>query len=394
MGFATFRTLGADDDPATLASAGVQRMFTVFMVTVRLVSGVVGAVVAVAGTAPPARPGWVVAASLAVLLWSGLFAVRILRAGPSPVLVWIDVLIVVVLLLGHRWLVPADVMSVGAGTGWVDLVAGCGVLVAQFGLRQPAGLAVGLAIAGAYVIGDGRIREASVHLAVATLLAAGIVTALRRAAESADAALLDAAERRQATIVRAAVRTDEREYQRYLHDTVLSTLTVVHTGGVASDSPALRERAAADLAILEDLRGHQINGRDPARPLVRLDLVLMFAAAEPRPGGLPLDVSIDVAPMELPADVATAISHSVAEALTNVARHADTGAARLAARPQGDGASITVTDNGVGFDISAVPSHRRGLRESIEGRMRAVGGSASVRSHPGAGTEIVLRWPR
>jgi signal transduction histidine kinase len=83
----------------------------------------------------------------------------------------------------------------------------------------------------------------------------------------------------------------------------------------------------------------------------------------------------------------------VVEALTNVARHAGTGEADLAGRAEGEGASITVRDNGVGFDVDAVPAHRRGLRESIDGRMRSVGGSASIRSGRGSGTQIVLRWP-
>jgi signal transduction histidine kinase len=83
----------------------------------------------------------------------------------------------------------------------------------------------------------------------------------------------------------------------------------------------------------------------------------------------------------------------VTEALANVARHADTGYARLTGQADGDGASVTVTDDGAGFDVAAVPTHRRGLRESIAGRMRAVGGSAEVRSETGSGTRIVLRWP-
>lgn len=76
-----------------------------------------------------------------------------------------------------------------------------------------------------------------------------------------------------------------------------------------------------------------------------------------------------------------------------MARHAGTGEADLAGRPEGEGASVIVKDNGVGFDINSVPAHRRGLRESIEGRMRSVGGSASIRSGRGSGTQVVLRWP-
>jgi signal transduction histidine kinase len=75
-----------------------------------------------------------------------------------------------------------------------------------------------------------------------------------------------------------------------------------------------------------------------------------------------------------------------------VARHADTRAARVTARRTGEGVTVEVCDGGRGFDPAAVPSHRRGLRESVYGRMRAVGGSARAVSSPGAGTRVVLRW--
>jgi signal transduction histidine kinase len=393
MGLTALGGLRADDDPTALASIGVRRMMALLIVAVRLSSAGIGAVVAIAGMAPPAHPGLVVAGSLLVLVWAALATPLTLRRGLSSVLTGVDVLVVSLLLLAHRWLVPGEVRSVSAGTGWVDVIAGAGVLIAQFGLRQPIGVAVGLLIAAVYVIGDGQIREAPVHLAEEALIAACVVTLLHRAAAAADAALADAAERRHAAIVRAAVRADERNHQRQLHDTVLATLTMVHTGGVAGDSVTLRERVVADLAIIEDLRAHPASGRGSGRPVVRLDMLLRSAVVRPRPGDRPLGVAFDVSPIEVPADVATAMAQCVAEALTNVARHAETEEAHLAGRAEGQEVSVTVSDNGVGFDVTAVPPHRRGLRESIAGRMSSVGGSARVRSGSGAGTQIVLRWP-
>jgi len=49
-----------------------------------------------------------------------------------------------------------------------------------------------------------------------------------------------------------------------------------------------------------------------------------------------------------------------------------------------------VRDRGAGFDPAAVPHERRGVRESILGRMRRAGGSAAVRSLPGGGTEVEI----
>jgi signal transduction histidine kinase len=53
-----------------------------------------------------------------------------------------------------------------------------------------------------------------------------------------------------------------------------------------------------------------------------------------------------------------------------------------------------VRDRGPGFDPAAVPDDRRGLRESVLGRMDRHGGTAQVHSRPGAGTEIELVLPR
>ena len=119
MGFAIVRSLGADDDPTTLASIGARRTLSVLVVVMRVSSAVLGAMVAIAAMAPPARPAWVWGASTAVLLWSGLLAWQVWRRGPSPALIYLDVLIVLALLLAHPWLVSAQVRTASAGTGWV-----------------------------------------------------------------------------------------------------------------------------------------------------------------------------------------------------------------------------------------------------------------------------------
>jgi signal transduction histidine kinase len=52
-----------------------------------------------------------------------------------------------------------------------------------------------------------------------------------------------------------------------------------------------------------------------------------------------------------------------------------------------------VRDNGAGFDPAAVGPARLGLRRSIVERVADWGGQAAVRSAPGAGTVVTLRWP-
>lgn len=52
-----------------------------------------------------------------------------------------------------------------------------------------------------------------------------------------------------------------------------------------------------------------------------------------------------------------------------------------------------VRDRGLGFVLTEVAPDRRGIAESILGRMERVGGSARVTSRPGFGTEVHLRLP-
>ncbi|MGX6448738.1 hypothetical protein ACVU7I_11825, partial [Patulibacter sp. S7RM1-6] len=51
---------------------------------------------------------------------------------------------------------------------------------------------------------------------------------------------------------------------------------------------------------------------------------------------------------------------------------------------------VFVRDRGRGFDPEAIPADRRGVRESIVGRMRRAGGRATILAAPGEGTEVEL----
>ncbi|MER5215188.1 ATP-binding protein [Streptomyces sp. NPDC002838] len=271
------------------------------------------------------------------------------------------------------------------------MVAGTGVFIAQFMLRQPLAMAAAIAIAAAHAVGAG-VREASVVLVLQGLLAAAVMVLLRHGARRADLALSEQASARASVRARSAACTDERDQQRLLHDTVLATLTMVGTGSITRDSAALPERAAAYLAVIADLRAHPGVARDVVQAPAPLDVALRTVVLTRRVGLPPLDIEFDVPPLDLPHEVVVALSQGGAEALTNVAQHAETRAARVTARRVGEGVAVEVCDSGRGFDPAAVPSHRRGLRESVYGRMSAVGGSARTDSSPGTGTRVVLRW--
>ncbi|MGC0334810.1 signal transduction histidine kinase [Streptomyces sp. SAI-170] len=330
-------------------------------------------------------------AVVVLLVWSGLFTVVMLRPQRSAWLYAGDTVVVIALCLAQDRLVPAEVLVASAGSGWIDIIAGTGVFIAQFMLRQPLAMTAAVAIAAAHAVGAGP-REASAILVLQGLLAAVVIALLRRGAHSADVALLEEASLRASARARSAARSDELYQQRLLHDTVLATLTMVGTGSITRASAVLPQRAAADLAVIEDLQADPRAARAATRRPARLDVALRSAVQAHRAGDRPLDIECDLPPLDLPHDVVESLAGAVHEALANVARHADCRAARVAARPLGQGVVVEVTDSGVGFDPDAVPAHRRGLRESVVGRMRAVGGSARAVSSAGAGTRIELRW--
>ena len=91
--------------------------------------------------------------------------------------------------------------------------------------------------------------------------------------------------------------------------------------------------------------------------------------------------------------VALAFVRAVREALLNVERHAGVDTAVLTVHGRGGRTVVLVADEGVGFLPEQVARSRRGIRGSVVERMDAVGGSAVVTSHPGAGTTVRLVWP-
>ncbi len=85
---------------------------------------------------------------------------------------------------------------------------------------------------------------------------------------------------------------------------------------------------------------------------------------------------------------------AAAEAMANSGKHAGVGRVSVLARVTGDEVSIFVRDRGRGFDLLAVPDDRRGLADSIRGRMHRAGGTARIVTAEGEGTEVELILPR
>jgi phage shock protein PspC (stress-responsive transcriptional regulator) len=179
------------------------------------------------------------------------------------------------------------------------------------------------------------------------------------------------------------IRSQERsEVAAHLHDSVLQTLALVQK---RADDP----RAVANLARRQEreLRAWLDGGRP--EPGDSLAASLEAAAAEvEETHGVPIDVvAVGDAPVD---DRGAALVAAAREALVNAAKFAGGATVQLFAEVGEERTEVFVRDRGPGFDPAAVPEDRRGLRESIVGRMERHGGRAVVHSTPGTGTEVEL----
>ncbi len=185
---------------------------------------------------------------------------------------------------------------------------------------------------------------------------------------------------------RALIRAEERaDIAAHVHDSVLQTLTLIqHASGDPHEVARLartEERALRSWLYAPD--------GDPDRT---------FAAALKRDAAeieSAYDATIELVTVG-DTDLDPALSALVAaarEAMVNAAQH---GGHEASVYAEVDDAvvEVFVRDHGSGFDLESIPTDRHGVRESIIRRMERNGGSATVRSSPGVGTEIHLCLPR
>jgi PAS domain S-box-containing protein len=104
-----------------------------------------------------------------------------------------------------------------------------------------------------------------------------------------------------------------------------------------------------------------------------------------------LSIDDDVEPV--PPLVALSLFRISQEALRNSARHARAPHATISLSRDPLGLTLSITDDGEGFDIDGVRQNGGLGLVSIEERARLVRGSATFHSHPGVGTIVVVRIP-
>ena len=200
---------------------------------------------------------------------------------------------------------------------------------------------------------------------------------------------------------RERVRSEERaELAAHVHDSVLHTLTLIQRN--AHDP---REVARLARSQERELRTWLYAPRaDPDETFAAA--VQKIAGEVEDHHGVPVEVVCvgDCALSEPRGDSGdrmaggdmrlVAVLQAAREAMVNAAKYSGAGSVSVYAEVEGDSVEIFVRDRGKGFDIDAMPTDRMGVRGSIIGRMERNGGTATIRTAPGEGTEVRLEFKR
>ena len=224
-----------------------------------------------------------------------------------------------------------------------------------------------------------------------------------RLVTGAETDLAQAHRERAALLAEQAALAERVRLSRSIHDGVLQVLALVQRRGAEEGGEA---------AVLGRLAGEQ---EEALRALVTSDAFARrpgSTGAVDERGGTDLaaklltrrssgvTVAVPASPVVLPSAVMADVVGAVGEALRNVGRHAGVRAhawVLLEDDPGGE-VIVTVRDDGDGIApgrlAEAAAAGRMGVTSSIRGRIEELGGSVSIESAPGQGTEVELRLAR
>ncbi|MGC0414805.1 MacS family sensor histidine kinase [Embleya sp. AB8] len=340
--------------------------------------------------------GWAIMALL--VGWTAATAYGFRNPGfREPPLLVVDVCVAVGCVLATRWLDQPERVAQGMMT-LPTVWSSAPVLACAIKGGWKTGSLAALAIGAADIAERGALTADNQHNIVLLLLAGGAVGYVVEIARVSEQALARALQ------LEAATRERER-LARDIHDSVLQVLALVQRRGaeIGGDAAglgrlageqevALRQLISATPAPVEsaDLPGSGADG-EPARQDLRV-LLGGFAGAR-------VTVSAPGTPVLLPTPAAREVTAVVSAALDNVRRHAGERAnAWILVEDEPDEIVVSVRDDGPGMAPGRLEAARAqgrlGVAQSIEGRVRDMGGSVVWSSVAGEGTELEFRVPR
>jgi signal transduction histidine kinase/phage shock protein PspC (stress-responsive transcriptional regulator) len=186
---------------------------------------------------------------------------------------------------------------------------------------------------------------------------------------------------------RERIRSAERaEMAAHLHDSVLHTLALIQRADAPMEVVTLARRQE------RELRSWLYEEPAPPQPERLKSAVEALASRVEELHAIAVEV---VVVGDEPLDERSqAVVLACQEAAVNAARHSGVTTVSVYVEAEPDGITAYVRDEGKGFDPDSVPTDRRGIRDSIRGRIERQGGTVTITSEPGGGTEVAIHLPR
>ena len=318
--------------------------------------------------------GLAVLAGMAV--WTGLAAYLYAdrRRRRWPLLLTDLVLTVTALLLSVAVLEP-DLIASGDPTLTVSWAA-APVMAWAVWSGWGGGALAAVVVGTAAVVERSSIAQATINSLVLLLLVGAVVGYVVQLARRAETAYAEA-------VALQAAGAERERLSRSVHDGVLQALALVSRRA----DPELAALAAEQEAALRRL----VSGRVEALPAGERDLLALL------PAGADLHLAAPAGSVLLPAHAAGELAAAVTAAVDNARRHGGSQA-WLLVEDEPAGVTVTVRDDGPGIPAGrlaqAEADGRLGVAQSIRGRLRDLGGTVSLQSTPGQGTEVELHVPR
>lgn len=334
-----------------------------------------------------ARPVLGSAIMVAMVAWTVFTILRYRRrSGRTDRLVAVDQVVVTVLFLLCAFVLTDEQMALGLPTV-VTLWQGTMVTVAAVQWGMVGGGISGVVAASCNFLLRGYIdanmwMDTVLHLGMGLLLGLAADTA-RRSTE------------RLARALRSEAATAERErLARDIHDSVLQVLAHVRRrgrelGGEAADLAVLAGEQEIALRSLVAAAPPESTEGDEVDLGTRLRLL----------NSARVQVSVPATPVQVTAATASGLVAVVQEALTNTDKHAGPEAhSWVLLEDLPDEVVVSVRDDGPGIPqgrlAAAEEQGHMGVAKSIRGRVANLGGTITLDTAAGAGTEWEIRVPR
>ncbi len=331
--------------------------------------------------------GWLL---FAVLIgWSVACAIAYLGGfGRRPAWVLAEIAVVLALILSTE-LVASNPWVLDNQSWPTTLWATNATISAAILFGPIAGMLTGVLVMLASAATKGYVnfdlgRDATIVIELAVGLAVGMAAQTARRAHG---------ELERATRLSAALEERER-LSRQVHDGAIQVLTLVARRGreIGGETAELAELAGQQERALRRLVSAT---GPPVAPGTTVDVGALLRSRESDR----VSVSLPGPAVPLDADVAAELEAAVGNVLDNVVAHAGPQArAYVLLEDLGDAVVVSIRDDGSGIAPGRLPEAvregRAGISKSIVGRMNWLGGSATLHSDPGAGTEWELTVPR